>query len=77
VTGGATLPPMRARLEAELAAAEEELRRHLASWEYAFAMGSTRDGSSEHPVHWATRARTEELLERRRHAAAALAEHDV
>jgi hypothetical protein len=68
---------MRARLEAELAAADAALREHMASWEYAFAMGGGRDGSAEHPVHWATRARTEELLARRRDAAAALAEHDL
>jgi hypothetical protein len=66
---------MRERLEAELAAAEAELQRHLASWEYAYAMGSSRDGSSEHPVHWLTRARTEELEARRRDAAAALGSH--
>jgi hypothetical protein len=67
---------MRERLEAELAAAEAELKAHLASWEYAFAMAGGRHGEGEHPVHWATRARTEELLARRRAAAAALAEHD-
>jgi hypothetical protein len=68
---------MRERLEAELVAAEAELRAHLASWEYAFAMGASRDGASEHPVHWATRARTDALLARRRDAAARLAEHDA
>ena len=68
---------MRERLEAELAAADAALREHMASWEYAFAMGGGRHGGSEHPVHWATRARTDELLARRRAAAAALAEHDA
>jgi hypothetical protein len=68
---------MRERLEAELAAADAELRAHLASWEYAFAMGAGRDGASEHPVHWLTRARTEELMARRRAAAAALAALDA
>jgi hypothetical protein len=67
---------MRARLEAELAAADAELRTHMASWEYAFAMGAGRDGASEHPQHWITRARTDELLARRRAAAAALAAHE-
>ena len=45
-------------LSAELAAAEAELRRHMASWEYAFAMGSSCHGQGEHPTHWATRAHT-------------------
>ena len=62
-------------LRAELAAAEAELRIHLASWEYAFAMGQSCHGGSEHPVHWATRARTEELLGRCRDLRAQLASH--
>jgi hypothetical protein len=52
------------RLRAELADADAELRSHMASWEYAFAMGGIRDGSSDHPVHWEARARTERLLAR-------------
>ena len=39
------------RLRAELAAADAELRAHMASWEYAFAMGGGRDGGREHPAH--------------------------
>lgn len=66
-----------ARLRAELAATEAELRAHMASWEYAFAMGSTRDGGSEHPVHWVTRARTDELVARRRALVARLAELEL
>ena len=62
-------------LRAELAAAEAELRIHLASWEYAFAMGQSCHGGSEHPVHWATRARTDELLGCCRDLRARLAEH--
>ena len=46
------------RLRAELVAAEAELKRHMASWEYAFAMGSSCHGQGEHPTHWATRAVT-------------------
>jgi hypothetical protein len=65
------------RLRAELVEADAALRAHMASWEYAFAMGSSRDGGSEHPHHWATRARTDELLARRRALAARLAEHDA
>jgi hypothetical protein len=62
-------------LKAELAEAEAALKAHLASWEYAFAMGSIRDGGSEHPKHAATRARTAELTCRCKDLRARLAEH--
>jgi hypothetical protein len=62
-------------LRSQLSAAEAELKRHMASWEYAFAMGSSRDGQSEHPRHWATRAHTERLVTRCRDLRARLAEH--
>ncbi|MGN6867392.1 MAG: hypothetical protein ACTHMY_03195 [Solirubrobacteraceae bacterium] len=65
------------RLKSELAAAEAELREHMASWEYAFAMGSSRDGASNHPLHRKTRERTEELAIRCRDLRARVAEHDV
>jgi hypothetical protein len=68
---------MRDALKAELERARTELRAHMESWEYAFAMGSSRDGASEHPQHWATRARTEELAARVRNLTARLAEHDA
>jgi hypothetical protein len=64
------------RLRAELAEAERELREHMASWEYAFAMAGGSNGGREHPTHWATRARTEELVSRRRALAARLAEYE-
>lgn len=64
-------------LRNELAQATAELKAHMASWEYAFAMGSSRHGGSEHPVHWETRARTERLVARRRHLQARLAEHEA
>ena len=64
------------RLRAELAEAERELREHMASWAYAFAMAGGSNGGREHPTHWATRARTEELASRRRALAARLAEHE-
>lgn len=67
---------MQDRLRAELDAATAELRTHMASWEYAFAMGSSLHGASEHPSHWLTRARTEELQGRCRELRAHLAEHD-
>ncbi|HTU84677.1 MAG TPA: hypothetical protein VMF57_03825 [Solirubrobacteraceae bacterium] len=68
---------MRLRLKAEVAEADGALRTHMASWEYAFAMGHARDGASEHPRHQATRARTAELTERLRDLRARLAEYEV
>jgi hypothetical protein len=60
-------------LHAQLA--EAELRLHMASWEYAFGMGHSCHGGSEHPTHWATRARTEKLLGRCRDLRARVAEY--
>ena len=68
---------MRERLETELGQATAELEAHMASWEYAFAMGSSRGGGGEHPLHWATRARTEELMARCRVLRARLAEFEA
>lgn len=65
------------RLKAELADATCELQAHLASWEYAFAMGGGRDGSAEHPLHWETHARTELLSARCRDLRARLAEFET
>ena len=65
------------RLKTELAAAEAELRDHMASWEYAFAMGSSRDGASDHPQHRKTRERTEALTIRCRDLRARVAEYEV
>jgi hypothetical protein len=65
------------KLREELEEATSELRSHMASWEYAFAMGAGRDGSSEHPMHWQTRARTERLLARCRELRARLAEFET
>jgi hypothetical protein len=65
------------RLKAELAEAEAALTAHMASWEYAFAMGSSRDGASAHPTHAATRARTAELTRTCRDLRAKLAEHEL
>ena len=67
---------MRDRLQVELADATSELRAHMASWEYAFAMGSSRDGSRNHPMHEETRARTERLEARCRDVRARLAEFE-
>ena len=68
---------MRERLEGELAQATAELKAHMASWEYAFAMASSRRGGREDPRHWATRARTEELTASCRGLRARLAEYEV
>jgi hypothetical protein len=65
------------RLRADLAHATAELKAHMASWEYAFAMGGGRDGARNHPVHQQTRARTDELLSRCRDLKARLAEHEL
>lgn len=64
-------------LKDELAAASAELKAHMASWEYAFAMGSTRDGATNHPLHAATHARTEALVGRYRDLRARVAEHEL
>jgi hypothetical protein len=65
------------RLKADLAEAEAALKAHMASWEYAFAMGSSRDGAAEHSKHAATRARTAELTTRCKDLRARLAEHEL
>jgi hypothetical protein len=64
-------------LKEQLAAASAELKAHMASWEYAFAMGSTRDGATNHPLHVATHARTEALLARYRDLRARVAEYEL
>jgi hypothetical protein len=66
---------MQERLETELARATAELKALMASWEYAFAMAGGCHGGGEHPVHWATQARAEELAARCRGLRAHLAEH--
>ena len=63
--------------KSQLAAADAELKAHMASWEYAFAMGSGRDGGRNHPLHEATRARTDELLRRCRDLRALVSEHEI
>jgi hypothetical protein len=63
------------RLTQELAAATAELREHMASWAYAFAMAGGPNGGRDHPVHAATRRRTVELENRCRDLRAQIAEH--
>ena len=68
---------MRDLLKAQLAQATAELKAHMASWEYAFAMAGGCHGGREHPLHWATHARTEKLTARCRELRARLAEFEV
>ena len=65
------------QLKSELAAAEAELQAHMASWDYAFAMGSSADGGRDHPKHQQTRERTEQLLIRCRDLRARVGEYEV
>jgi hypothetical protein len=68
---------MQADLKAELAFATAELKAHMASWEYAFAMASGQNGGRNHPRHTETRALTEQLSIRCRDLRAQVAEHEV
>ena len=68
---------MRERLKAELDEADAELRAHMAGWEYAYAMAGGPNGGADHPVHEATRRRTEALVRRCRELRAQLAEHEL
>jgi hypothetical protein len=65
------------RLRTELDQAVAELRSHMASWEYAFAMGSSCHGATEHPAHRATREQTERLRTRCADLRARLAEFET
>ncbi len=65
------------RLQAELDAATAELEAHMASWDYAFAMGAGNHGGQHHPAHVATRERTERLRARCRDLRAQLSEHQL
>jgi hypothetical protein len=62
-------------LERELAQATAELKAHMASWEYAYAMAGGAYGGRNHPVHERTRRRTDALQRRVRDLRARLAEH--
>jgi hypothetical protein len=64
-------------LRAELEVATAELREHMASWEYAFAMAAASYGGRDHPAHEQTRRRTEALQRRCRDLRAQLAEHEL
>jgi hypothetical protein len=68
-------PDLCARLRADLEAASGELKAHMATWEYAFAMAARCTGAGDHATHAATRARTTELEQRCRDLRARLSEH--
>jgi len=70
-------PRVTDRLRAELEQATAELKAHMASWEYAFAMAGGAYGGREHPVHVETRKRTERLQARCRDLRARLAELEL
>jgi hypothetical protein len=63
---------MREHLEAQLSDASAALMAHMATWEYAFAMGANSHGASNHPRHRQTRAKTERLAARCRELRARL-----
>jgi hypothetical protein len=68
---------MRESLQAELARATAELKAFMATWEYAFAMAGGCHSGRDHPLHWATQARIDELTARCRGLRARLAEHQL
>jgi hypothetical protein len=65
---------MQEHLNLELAEATAELTAHMATWEYAFAMGASCDGGRDHPLHRKTHARTERLTARCRELRARISE---
>jgi hypothetical protein len=67
---------MRETLQTELADATAELKAHMATWEYAFAMGAGCHGGREHPAHGKTHEHTDQLNARCRDLRARLAEYE-
>ena len=61
----------------ELDEATRELKEHMASWAYAYAMAGGPNAGAEHPVHRRTRERTAELQTRVKDLRARLAEHEL
>jgi hypothetical protein len=61
-------------LRAELDMATAELRAHLRSWPYAFAMAGSCHGGSEHPALRAVREENDRLRARCRDLRARIAE---
>jgi hypothetical protein len=67
---------MTERLRMELDKATAALSAHLHSWEYAFAMGASAHGATNHPVLRQARAKTARLERRCGDLRARLAEHE-
>jgi hypothetical protein len=67
---------MTERLRMELDKATAALSAHLHSWEYAFAMGASCHGGTNHPVLREARAKTARLERRCGDLRARLAEHE-
>ena len=65
---------MTEQLREQLDEATQELKAHMASWEYAFAYGAR---PNDHPKHAATRQRTEELRRRIKDLQALIGEHEA
>jgi hypothetical protein len=65
---------MTEQLREQLEEATQELKAHMASWEYAFAYGAA---ANDHPRHAGVRTRTQELRNRVKDLQARLAEHDL
>jgi hypothetical protein len=63
---------MREHLEAQLSDASAALTAHMATWEYAFAMGANAHGAANHPRNRQTRAKAEQLQARCRELQARL-----
>jgi hypothetical protein len=64
-------------LKVELTRATAELKAHMASWEYAFAMAAGCHGERNHPLHRETRAHADRLSARCRDLRVRLAEHEA
>jgi hypothetical protein len=62
-------------LRAELEATTAALRKHLASWPYAYAMAGGCHGGAEHPTLVAVRDEVDRLRTRCADLRAMLAEH--
>ena len=67
---------MTERLRTKPNEATAELSAHLHSWEYAFAMGASCHGATNHPVLRQARATTARLERRCGDLRARLAEHE-
>jgi hypothetical protein len=62
------------QLRIEFEEASAELKTHMASWEFAFAMGDSHHGGANHPTHLETREKTEKLVARYNAVKARIAE---